>query len=190
MLIIIFSVGLLYGGDLFNQGTRIDLTTKALSGYDNASAYYETASTVTYIFKATWADSSDHYHSKPFFIGDCNDADAYVSAIVSAASDVNPIYHFSYDNCNTWVAITPADLDALSSTAVVDTMGHEAGVNEISGFHRGMWLVVELADGSTALEDDEICIWTASFKKDADNLLPNGDYKRIAFIRMVSETNP
>ena len=177
-----------YSADLFNQGTIVNLATESdgdLSTYSNVSGYYETETSVTYLFKATWVDSSDHYHSKPFFIGDCNNADAYVRAIVSAASDVNPIYHFSYDNRNTWTVVTPATLDALSSTAVGDTLGMEAGTNDLTGFHTGVWMVVELADGSTALNDGEVCTWVATFTKDiAGSALP------LNAVAMRSNTNP
>jgi len=180
-----------YGDDLFNVGTVIDFSTndEDIDDYDNVMGYYETATTITYIYKATWVDSSDHLHSKPFLIAGCNDNDAYLRAIVSAASDVNPIFHYSYDNRNTWVSETPADLDALSSTAVGDTLGCVETADTPATFHSGIWMVIELSDGSTALEDDEYCTVVISLRKDVP---PENEasWPRQARVARGSNTNP
>jgi hypothetical protein len=173
--------------DRYNQGTVIDLRAKNVSDYDNCIGIFETEDQVVIVIKVTWADSSDQLHSKPIYIGDCNYADGYTNTITSAASDVNPIYHFSYDNKSTWAITTPATLDAVSSTAVGDTIGIEAGVND-GKYHTSNWLVVEFADGSTALNDDEYIIMVIALTKDqvywGKILSP---YARVA---TKSNTNP
>jgi len=184
-----------YGADaeLYNQGEIINLNVRPVSeiaNYANVTAFYETASQVTYYFKATFVDSSDQYHSKPMFIADCNDVDGYCRGIVSAASDCNIIYHFSYDDRNTWTTVTPATFDALSNTAVGDTIGINAAANDVAGFHNGMWLVVEFDAGSTALNDDEVVTWVCTLKKDGNYINSSGDYKSIARVANKSNTNP
>jgi len=177
--------------DNYNRGTIVDLSrVSTLSAYANAVGYYEKADQVQYTVKFTVTDdSSDQQHSKPFFIGDCNAVDGYVTAIVSAASNANIIYHFSYDNCNTWTIVTPATLDALSSTAVVDTVGIEATVNDLTGFHTGTWMVVEVEGGGTTFNEDETVILNFSFTKDGtyktgDAIIP------VQRVRNTSNTNP
>lgn len=179
------------GADIFNRGTIIDFAASGadIDDYDNVMGYYETATTITYIYKATWIDSSNHLHSKPFLIAGCNDNDAYLRAIVSAASDVNPIFHYSYDNRNTWVTETPADLDALSSTAVGDTLGMVDLADTPATFHSGVWMVIELTDGSTALNDDEYCTVVISLRKDV-NPQNEASWPRQARVATGSYTNP
>jgi hypothetical protein len=184
-------VGQAFSADIFNQGTTRDLRSTTLSSYDNVCGYYEHGDQVTYVFKTTWVDSSNARHSKPFYIGDLNYNDAYVRAIMSAASDCNTIYHFSYDNRNTWVTETPASLDALSSTAAGDTLGvTTGGANDVTGFHSGVWMVIEAKAGSTALNDDEVYTWVGSFQRDynSDPNLPR--MVGAARIANSSNTNP
>ncbi len=178
--------------DNYNRGTVVDLRSVAtLSSYANAVAYYETADQVQITVKFTITnDSSDQQHSKPFYIGDCNAVDGYVSGITSAASDVNVIYHFSYDNCNTWTTVTPATFDALSNSAVVDTVGIQATVNSITGFHTGTWMVVEIEGGSTAAEEGETVKLGFSFTKDGTYEAGSKPYIGRARVRNTSNTNP
>lgn len=188
VVLFVLSVSAFAGSDNFNVGTIIDLRRSLLSSYSNACAYYETADQVTYVFKATWVDSSDHLHSKPFYIGDCNAVDGYTLTVTSAASDVNPVFHFSYDDCNTWVTTTPATLDAVSNTAVGDTIGIEAGTNDAK-FHSANWLVIEYQDGSTALNDGEYCTMVLTFQKDG-TYVPGYPAPSVQRIRTRSVTNP
>jgi len=188
LMLLVFAIPAFANVDVYNVGTVIDLKRQTLSSYANACAVYETADQVTYVFKATWVDSSDQLHSKPFYIGDLNANDAYVTVITNAASDVNPIYHFSYDNCNTWVTTTPAGLDATSNTAKLDTIGIEVGVDDAK-FHVGVWLVIEFADGSTALNDAEYCTMVISFKKDG-TYMTGAVQPTIQRVRNTSVTNP
>ena len=177
--------------DNYNRGTVVDLNrVNTLSAYANAVGYYEKGDQVQYTVKFTVTDdSSDQQHSKPFFIGDCNAVDGYVSGITSAASNINVYYHFSYDNCNTWTTVTPANFDALSSTAVVDTVGVEAGTNDLTGFHTGTWLVVEVEGGGTEANEDETVIFNFSFTKDGTYL--TGDaFVPVQRVRNTSNTNP
>ena len=194
ILLGVLLISILYAAstDVRYASTKVDmfLFPSKVAALDNATGYHETATTITYLFKATWADSTDQYHSRAMLIADCNDVDAYTTAIVSAASDVNIVYHFSYDNRNTWTSTTPAGYDALSNTAVTDTIGIEEAIDDADGFHMGIWLVVEMADGSTALNDDEVCTWIGTFQKDNVNTLSNGNFKAIAGLATKCETEP
>jgi len=190
LLIVMFALPTWANTDLYNQGTIINLReTETLTAHGIATAYYETSEQVEIVFKVTWADSSDQYHSRPFYIGDVNVSDAYCRAIVSAASDVNIFYHFSYDNCNTWVTITPANFDTLSNTSVADTIGIEVGVNDQIGFHSSVWMIVEFADGGTALNDDEVCTWKATFSKDGVSMAGYSE-PYVQRVKRTSNTNP
>ncbi len=175
--------------DVFNVGTIIDMQSKDIGNYANACGFLEDDGGVTYTFKNTLAsDSTDTRHSRPFFIGGLNGVDAYCIGITSAASDINIIYHFSYDNRRTWTIVTPATFDALSSTAVGDTIGMEAGVDDAAGFHSGIWLVVEMASGSNATNLGEVITWTARFTRKGTYV--QGKYTTQAGVANGSYTNP
>lgn len=192
LVIVFLVVGQAFSADIYNRGTVRDLRSTTISSYANLCGYYEHGDQVSYVYKTTWVDSSNARHSKAFYIGDINAADGYVQAVMSAASDCNVIYHFSYDNRNTWTAVTPADFDALSNTAVGDTIGMEAGTNDLVGFHTGVWLIIEAVAGSTALNDAEVFTWTATFTRDG-TFGEGADVPRIvgsARIANTSNTNP
>lgn len=169
MVFIFISMG--NAGDLFNQ----------------AASKYEGFSFVHYTFQFTFADSSSAYHSKPLYIGDCNDVDGYVDAVQSATGDANVIYHFSKDR-STWTTSTPAGFDATSSTAKFDTIGVEAGANVIA-FHNSKWLVVEVVGGGTNNHDGNVFTMNLMFTKDA-KLSNNGQYIEMGGIANGSTTNP
>jgi len=181
-VLVILLVGLMaiqsFGAtDLFNNDVTID----------------ETFSTVVVKYTFTFADSSDKYHSKPIFIADCNDADAYVSAVQSATGDANVIYHFSQtDNIQSetgvWTTSTPADLDATSSTAKFDTLGIEEGANVIE-FHSARWLVIEVLGGSTTNADGNVFTMYLVFTKD-HYFINNGQPVDVAGKATHSYTNP
>ena len=175
--------------DVYNVGTVINLKSDKLSSYANACAYLDEGDYVVYVFKSTIvSDSSNQRHSKPFYIGKCNSVDAYARGITSAASNINVIYHFSYDNRNTWTIVTPATFDALSSTAVGDTIGYEDGAQEAAGFHTGIWLVVEFDGGGTEVNIGEAVTWTGVFQKDGTYV--QGAWEEVAQIVNSSNTNP
>ena len=166
------------GSDIFNGDVTID----------------ESLSQVVVTYTCTYVDSSDKHHTVPIFIGDMNDADAYASGIVSATGDVNVIYHFSMvDNVNsetaTWHTSTPADFDALSSTAVFDSIGTEEGADVIQ-FHCARWMVVEFAGGGTSNQDGNIVTFIMSFTKDGDYMTASGQPVNVARKANYSYTNP
>lgn len=116
------------------------------------------------------ADSTGSQHSNPLFIADCNDADGYCDAITNAAADINIIYHFSKD-CNSWYTTTPAGFDATSSTLKTDSIGVEAGTNDIN-FHNARWLVVE-CDRQDGTNQTDYLTYNITMTKDLD-LQQNG----------------
>ena len=181
--------------DVYNVGRVIDLSVEALpTTTGDVCAYYVKGNQVFYTFRTYQMtdNGSDQIHSKPFYIGDCNISDGYVRGITSGASDVDVFYHFSYDNCNTWVTITAADFAALSSTAVGDTVGIEDTVNDITGFHAGTWMVVEIEEdgGGATYDSSETVILNFNFTLDG-TLDPNVDaIMGRERIRNFVNTNP
>ena len=153
-LILAFSTQTDAAVDIFNQPVTIG----------------ESFSAVVVTFEFTFADSSDKYHTVPIFIADCNDNDAYASAIQSAAGDANVVIHLSAcdDIANetaTWTTSTPNGLDAVSNSAKFDTLGHEAGADVI-GFHQARWLIVEVLGGGTSNADGNVLTLIINFTKD------------------------
>lgn len=163
--------------DLFNNDVTID----------------ETFSTVVVKYTFTFADSSDKYHSKPFFIADCNDADGYIWAVQSAVGDANVVFHFSpTDNIanetGIWSTSTPADLDALSNTAKFDTIGVEQNADIIQ-YHNARWMVVEVLGGSATNADGNVVTIYMMFTKD-HYFINNGQPVSVSGKATHSYTNP
>ena len=180
--------------DVYNVGTVYDLNNTAIPSTGDACMYYIKGNQVFYTFHVMQMtdNGSDQIHSKPFFIGDCNKADGYMRGITSAGADVDVIYHFSFDNCNTWVEITPATLNALSNTAVGDTLGIQAAVDQLAGFHMATWMVVEIEeDGSGATYDSSETV-TLTFNFTLDGTVDPSDdvYLGRSRIKNKSNTNP
>ena len=188
-ILVLFLGTSVFSENLFNTGTIVRPfgTEKLPTG--NIVAAFEDYNHVTYLIRFTYVDSSDSYHSKPLYIGGCNTEDGYVMGIQSTTGDANVIYHFSADNRTNWETTTPADLDALSGTAVGDTIGIEVGVDDIK-FHTARWLVVEFASGSSTNADDNELTFVIKLKKNNPALIPNGEAYRVARIVGSSETNP
>jgi len=180
--------------DVYNVGTVYDLNNTAIPSTGDACMYYIKGNQVFYTFRIMQMtdNGSDQIHSKPFYIGDCNASDGFVRGITSAGADVDVIYHFSYDNCNTWKATTAANLNALSNTAVGDTIGIEAGVNDATGFHAGTWMVIEIDEdgGGASYDSSETATITINLTLDG-TLDPDKDvYLGRERIRNSSNTNP
>lgn len=138
------------------------------------------------------ADSSDQLHSDAMFIGDCNSADGMVVAIVSAVSDVNVFYHYSIDGVTWFTTVTVSGLDATSSTAKQDTIGYQAGANDIA-FSAANWLIVEIDGGSTACNSAEVVTITFAFTKDLSYAKPNGERIVVQSVKTAKPsawTNP
>lgn len=135
-------------------------------------------------------DSTDQLHSPAIFIGDMNSTDGYVTAITSAASDINVIYHCSADGVTWYTAVTPADFDALSNSTVQDTIGIEEGTDDIA-FHIANWLIIEVDGGSSAANLGETVTLTLAFNID---FTLTGQYKpdvtEVRTKRSTGWTNP
>jgi hypothetical protein len=136
------------------------------------------------------ATGTDSYHSRPIFIGDCNDNDGRIVAIQyngTGTEDTNIILHFSSDLAN-WESTTPDGLDACTITLKADTLGYETGADDPK-FHTHNWMIIE-ADGQTGNPNDTYITVIVTFKKDFIELLPNGDIKYIAKFKTKAVTNP
>ncbi len=180
--------------DVYNVGRVIDLNYTALSVADDVCAYYVKGNQVFYTFKTTQGtdNGSDQVHSKPFYIGDCNKADGFARVTTSGTDDVDVIYHFSWDNRNTWQTITPATLNNIGSTAKGDTLGIQAGVDQKAGFHGATWMIIEIEeDGSGATFDDgDIAIATFSFTLDGTVKEGKDLFLGRPRVAKTSNTNP
>lgn len=177
-------------GDIFNNGTVYITNPEALPSSGDVIGVFEDVNTLVYVWRFTYVDSSDNYHSKPLYIGDCNVEDAYISCVGSTAGDVNPIAHYSSDNRTNWTAVTLADLDATAGTAKGDTLGTNDQVNEVASYHVARWLVLEAASGSSANDDGNVFTTIIKFRKTDPKVMANGDYIRMGRVATRSNTNP
>ena len=188
LLLLLVSMG--STADVYNTGVIYGYPNN-IPATGNVVAYWEDYSHVTYFWRFTWVDSSNNAHSKPLYIGNCNVSDGYVYVKQSATGDANIFFHYAADNRNTYqVGTTPADLDACSNTAKVDTIGIEETVDEIL-FHAARWVVIEAASGSSSNQDGNIITVILKFKKETPTAVKsNGDYARLARVASGSKTNP
>ena len=131
-------------------------------------------------------DSIGSFHSKPLYVGDCNNNDMYCTAITNAASDINIIFHLS-NNLQNWTAVTPAGLDACSNTAKVDTLGASDANSTV--FHHNNYLIVEV-DGQTGCNTTDRVTLTMNFKKDGTYITSSGNPVKVARTIDASVTNP
>jgi hypothetical protein len=157
--------------------------------YNRDSGYLtitETGAAVTMQFDVTLgADSTGSQHSIPIYIGDMNDNDAWACAVTNATSDINVLWHFSY-NLRNWVSVATVSLDAVSNTAKYDTLG--AGTTDDLAFHRANWLVVE-CDGQAGANQTDLIYLTINFKKDVMGYTDSGQPLKV--VRKVQAiTNP
>ena len=190
LALILFS-GLSYGAsaDIYNNGRIVNGDRQGTPSSGDFVAYFESPTHLTYFWQFTFVDSSDNYHSRPLYIGDCNREDGYFSAIQSTTGDANIILHYSNDDRTKWVAITPTDLDAVSSTMVADTLGQLDGANDLT-FHSARWLVVECASGSSTNADDNVMYVTVRLRKSMPVVMYNDQFVHFAKIATSSQTNP
>ena len=194
-LILIFglsSVGFGASADIFNTGTVVngDISGEPASG--NYIAYYEDYGHITYVFQFTYVDSSDSYHSKPFYIGNANSVDGYVSAIgPTGTGDVNVYFHYSNDDRTKWEAgNVDHTLDAVSNTAKADTLGYTEGADDLE-FHSARWMVIECAGSGTNNADDNVFNVIIKLNKNVPSpVKANGDFVRMARVASKSNTNP
>ncbi|MCB1323526.1 MAG: hypothetical protein KDK34_24925 [Leptospiraceae bacterium] len=128
------------------------LSFQALAGdnYNGTTSVYSEGHTyVVYKFTGTFtgADSTGNWYSKGMFIGDANDSDGYVQVTLansaSGTEDVNGFIEYSYDGV-TWTAgATDANLDAISTTTINDTLGIAGGADQLL-FHNSNLMRVKL----------------------------------------------
>ena len=100
--------------------------TVSPANHNGAQVY---SGTVTFLDSA----NGDIYYTQKMKMGATNAVDGYGRFICSEAGteDVNVFIEYSFDG-TTWITgTTDADLDAVGTTAVVDTFGIVQGVNQI-----------------------------------------------------------
>ncbi len=189
LMILAFAVSTSFAADVYNVGTIYTNNPEAIPSTGNIVAAFEDFNHVTYVYRFTFVDSSNAYHSKPIYIGGCNVDDAYRWAKQSAVGDANVILHFSADNRTNWETTTPAGLDAVSSTAKTDTVGVQGGVDD-GNFHYARWMVIEAVGGSGTNADGDIMTIVVKMRKNDPGLLPNGKPYLVAKVARKSSTNP
>jgi len=190
VLFIILTASIALAEDIHNNGKVYNGDISGTPASGDFIAYFEDYAHITYVWEFTFVDSSDAYHTKPLYIGNANVSDGYMYAIQSATGDANVILHFSADDRNTWQTTTPADLDAVSSTAKTDTIGYNEAADDIV-FHTARWLVVEAVGGGTSNADDNVFTFVLKLKKETPTATKgNGDWVRMARVATKSNTNP
>ncbi len=188
-LILFSGLSFAASADIHNNGTIVNGDRQGTPASGDFVCTFESPTHVTYFWQFTFVDSSDNYHSRPLYIGDANADDGYFSAIQSATGDANIVLHYSNDDRTKWVAITPTDLDAVSTTMVADTLGRLDGANDLT-FHQARWLVVECASGSSTNQDDNIMYVTVRLKKKQPTAMYNDQFVRFAKVATSSKTDP
>jgi len=186
LLTLLILTGFLFATDHFNVGEVMDGGVESIPpSSGDYIAYYETPTSVVYIYRCTFAtDSTDNYHSKPLYIGDCNAEDAFIQAKQSATGDANVILHYSADDRNVWESETLAALDQVSNTAKTGTLGSDVA------FHGGRWMVIE-CDGQDTNGLDNTMTVIVQLKKDLLNpVTANGRIVDLANVANHSNTNP
>ena len=108
---------------------------QAATNYNETASKAEHYGALVYSGTVTFTDSSngDIYYTQKMKVSASNSADGYGRFICSEAGteDVNVFIEYSFDGI-TWITgTTDADLDAVGTTAVVDTLGIVQGVNQI-----------------------------------------------------------
>ena len=190
VLFIILTASIALAGDIHNNGRVYNGNINGTPASGDFIAYFEDYSHITYVYEFTFVDSSDAYHCKPIYIGNANASDGYIYAIQSATGDANILLHYSADDRNTWETITPADLDAVSSTAKTDTLGYNEAANDLV-FHSARWLVVECIGGGTSNADDNVMTVVVRLNKETPTATKgNGDWVRMSRVANQSNTNP
>lgn len=155
----------------------------------DAVLYLEDELHIVYIWRFTYIDSTDAVHSPPLFMGGANIQNGRITAKQSATGDANIIMHYAADDRNTWEIITPASLDATSSTLKSDTLGHNAGSDDLI-FHAARWMIVESVGGSSTNQDGNIMTIVISLPKLYPTLNANGTISRSAAVSKKYLTAP
>ena len=130
------------------------------------------------------SDSTGSQHTDAIFIGNVNDADAWVKVIANATADYNVIFHFSND-LSTWLAVAAATIDAISNTAEYDTLGGRV----LTAFHKYSWMVIE-GDGQAGVNITDILYLEANFQADVKQPTSSGQALKHAFYTTTNVSNP
>lgn len=169
LVITLFSVWSAFAGDAYNKNVVIT------ENYDQVSIQFN---------DAIGTDSTGSIHSKPIYIGDCNDGLAYALAICNAASDINIIFHYSYDR-RVWTSVNKHD--QVSNAAKYDS----CATNKTGDFRFNdlRWLIIE-KDGQTGANVSDICYFTLLLQKDAYPVNKDGFPVKVCFTADGSIVDP
>ena len=118
--------------------------------------------TVTFIDTITGAT----YFTQAFYIGAVNYSDALArfQCTEVGIEDINILTEYSVDGL-TWVdGTTDTDLDAVGTTAVLDTIGIVQGINEVI-YHTFFFMRYKFVAGSTI--NHTVLTWITAFIKPA-----------------------
>ena len=140
----------------------------AATHYDEDVTVVDRTGILIYKGTVTFADSASGaiYYTQAMLIGAVNATDGYARYICSekGTEDVNVFYEYSMDGTNWYVGTTDANVDAVGTTAVLDTIGIVAGTNEFK-FHSAAWYRIKFVAGQAI--GSTTVTWVNSFKKPA-----------------------
>ncbi|MCP4371634.1 MAG: hypothetical protein GY797_26460, partial [Deltaproteobacteria bacterium] len=110
----------------------LSINLTAGTTYDQTVVKVEYPGVLAYSGSITFVDSASGgiYYTQAMFIGNVNSAAygwGFYDCSEVGTEDVNVIYEFSNDRTVWTTGQTAADLDALGTTAVLDSIGYEAG---------------------------------------------------------------
>jgi len=140
----------------------------AETNYDETAVGVDYAGVLLYKGTITFSDSGsgDAYYTQGMYTGGSNVANGLLYAICSevGTEDVNVLTEYSFDG-ETWITgETMANLDALGTTAVVDTVGVEAGtvsaLFDVAPYTRLKFVAGQAINATTVT-------WALMLKKDA-----------------------
>lgn len=138
---------------------------------DTAVNWVEGDTWILYYGPATFgaAGGTDNAYTQAFFIGDCNKEYGGISCYatnVAGTEDVNGIIEYSLEkdgaNASFGGAETYADLDAIATTVVQDTLGINAGEDDM--FKHALWARIKF-DGQTGNPNSLVMNWQVFLHK-------------------------
>lgn len=113
------------------------------------------------------SDATGTHFTQAFLIGNANlvDGKIYIVASEAGTEDVDVFLEYSDDRKNWSAGTTDSDLNAVGTTAVVDTIGMAAGVDQWL-FHNSKWarfkMVGQAGNGQTTVS------WSVTLHKHPD----------------------
>jgi len=150
----------------------LPLISQAGTTYDQAVSKLDLWGTLVYKGTVTFTDSASGaiYYTQRMFTGAVNASDGLARFICSekGTEDVNVFIEYSVDGENWTVGTTDADVDAVGTTAVTDTVGIVQGVDQYL-FHIYPYMRFKFVAGQAI--NSTTVTWAVAFRKPAGSEL-------------------